>query len=82
MRNRLYDWIELGFSEPTLINCGSVGQPRDGDCRASYGLLEISEGYAPWFRLRRVAYNIGIMEMSIVDAGLPSCLAERLYKGY
>lgn len=42
---------------PAVINPGSVGQPRDGDNRASYGILEISEQSLS-FTIYRVAYDI------------------------
>jgi len=40
-----------------LINVGSVGQPRDGDPRACYVILEAEEGKAPRIAYRRVPYD-------------------------
>jgi putative phosphoesterase len=61
-----------------IINPGSVGQPRDGDPRASYLLLEtdpISVEY------RRVEYNVDATAKAIDAAGLPHSFATRLYWG-
>ncbi|NJL53988.1 metallophosphoesterase family protein [bacterium] len=42
---------------PAVINPGSVGQPRDGDNRASYGILDVTQ-QVPTFTIYRVVYNI------------------------
>lgn len=62
-----------------LINAGSVGQPRDGDPRACYGLFD-SESF-DW-EIRRVAYNVERTAQRIREAGLPDSLARRLEKGH
>lgn len=59
-----------------IINCGSVGQPRDGDNQAKYIL------YHPDTRsitLRRVSYDIGKTASAILEAGLPEIYAQRLF---
>ena len=61
-----------------LINPGGVGQPRDGDPRAAWLLLDTSTWTAEW---RRVEYPIDEAARAIEDAGLPRILAERLYSG-
>jgi diadenosine tetraphosphatase ApaH/serine/threonine PP2A family protein phosphatase len=61
-----------------LINPGGVGQPRDGDPRAAWLLLDTSTWMANW---RRVEYPIDEAARAIEDAGLPRVLAERLYSG-
>jgi predicted phosphodiesterase len=61
-----------------LLNPGSVGQPRDGDPRAAYLLLDLDRGEATW---RRVEYDIERTQRSILDAGLPRSLAARLADG-
>lgn len=72
--------ITLSF-EPDyfyLINPGSVGQPRDRDPRAAYGL------YSPEDRtveFRRIAYDVDCAAAKIRAAGLPEFLAARLYEG-
>jgi diadenosine tetraphosphatase ApaH/serine/threonine PP2A family protein phosphatase len=62
----------------TLVNPGSVGQPRDGDPRASYLLLDVDEQVVTW---RRVAYDIPAVQGAIRAAGLPRRLADRLAVG-
>ncbi len=62
-----------------LVNVGSVGQPRDGDARAAFGVLDESNGTV---ELRRVEYNIEGAQRRIIDAGLPAFLAERLERGF
>jgi diadenosine tetraphosphatase ApaH/serine/threonine PP2A family protein phosphatase len=61
-----------------LVNVGSVGQPRDGDPRAAFGIYE-SEGYS--IRLRRVVYPVEQAQRRILQAGLPVSLANRLAVG-
>ena len=61
-----------------LINPGSVGQPRDGDPRAAWLLLDTEGWTARW---RRVEYPIEKAAGAIEKAGLPRVLAERLYSG-
>ena len=61
-----------------LINPGSVGQPRDGDPRASWLELDTEEETALF---HRVPYEIERAAASIVAAGLPSRLADRLHTG-
>jgi diadenosine tetraphosphatase ApaH/serine/threonine PP2A family protein phosphatase len=61
-----------------LVNPGSVGQPRDGDARAAYGILDLDESY---LALRRVEYDIDGAQKAILQAGLPEPLARRLALG-
>jgi predicted phosphodiesterase len=61
-----------------LINPGSVGQPRDGDPRAAWLLLDTEGWTARW---RRVEYPIEDAAAAIEKAGLPRVLAERLFSG-
>ena len=61
-----------------LINCGSVGQPRDGDTRACYGIFDSA---ASMYRLERVAYDFLTAQKKILRAGLPPFLAERIATG-
>ncbi len=64
-----------------LINVGSVGQPRDGDCRACYGVLEFCDDGRILYNLRRVFYQIPEAEEAFRKTKLPPWLAERLYMG-
>jgi predicted phosphodiesterase len=61
-----------------LINPGAVGQPRDGDPRAAWLLLDTEGWSAEW---RRVEYPIERAASAIEEAGLPTVLAQRLYTG-
>jgi diadenosine tetraphosphatase ApaH/serine/threonine PP2A family protein phosphatase len=61
-----------------LVNVGSVGQPRDGDPRAAFGIYD-SEGST--VVLRRTPYPVEIAQRRILSAGLPSSLANRLAIG-
>jgi len=65
--------IEHGLNY--LINVGSVGQPRDGDPRAAFGIFD-SEALS--LRLRRVEYSVQAAQRRILNAGLPASLANRL----
>ena len=60
------------------VNPGSVGQPRDGDSRASYALLDVTAGTVTHYR---VGYDIGETQRRMAAAGLPAPLAERLSRG-
>jgi predicted phosphodiesterase len=61
-----------------IINPGAVGQPRDGDPRASYAIYD-SEGHM--FRLYRVDYDIRATQDKMMQAGLPITLVTRLEVG-
>jgi diadenosine tetraphosphatase ApaH/serine/threonine PP2A family protein phosphatase len=61
-----------------MLNVGSVGQPRDGDPRASYGVYDAS---ARDLRIRRVGYDVAGAQRRILEAGLPPWLAARLEFG-
>jgi len=73
------DGLRLDLGEGRwLLNPGSAGQPRDGDPRAAWLELD-TEQYGA--RFHRVDYDIDRAAASIVDAGLPKRLADRLYIG-
>lgn len=61
-----------------FINVGSVGQPRDGDPRASYLLYDPK---ARKIRFRRLEYDVEAAQEKIIRAGLPARLAQRLAVG-
>ena len=61
-----------------LINAGSVGQPRDGDPRAAFGIYD-SEAMS--LTLKRVVYPVDGAQRRILGAGLPASLANRLAVG-
>jgi diadenosine tetraphosphatase ApaH/serine/threonine PP2A family protein phosphatase len=69
--------VELAGAR-VLLNPGSVGQPRDGDPRAAWLLLDLAAGTATF---RRVPYDVAATQAEIRAAGLPGALAARLGQG-
>jgi diadenosine tetraphosphatase ApaH/serine/threonine PP2A family protein phosphatase len=61
-----------------IVNPGGVGQPRDGNPRAAYGLLDTEERT---FTFYRVAYAVDETQKKMLEAGLPQALAARLELG-
>ncbi len=72
-----YVWRERGR---VVFNPGSVGQPRDGDWRASFALLSVGEGGLS-VEIRRVEYDVESAASKIREAGLPRSHADRLVTG-
>jgi predicted phosphodiesterase len=70
--------LGLGDADRWLLNPGSVGQPRDGDPRAAYLLLDLAEKRASF---RRVTYPIERTQEELREIGLPEALALRLEHG-
>tara|TARA_R110002049_G_scaffold40732_8_gene123679 strand:+ start:1115 stop:1795 length:681 start_codon:yes stop_codon:yes gene_type:complete len=60
----------------TWCNPGSVGQPRDGDPRASFALWD-----GEHFELHRVDYDIAATRQAMADAGFPPRFHENLVTG-
>ena len=73
-----YQEIHLKPNHKYIINIGSVGQPRDGDPRASFASFDADENLV---QLHRVAYDIHTTQRKIIAAGLPEKLARRLEIG-
>ncbi len=61
-----------------LLNPGSVGQPRDGDPRAAWLLLDLGRRFATF---HRVPYSIEETQSEMHERGLPAVLAARLERG-
>jgi predicted phosphodiesterase len=61
-----------------LLNPGSVGQPRDGDPRAAWLLLDLERRFASF---RRVTYAVEKTQAEMREQGLPPLLAARLSRG-
>ena len=70
--------ITLYSNARYLVNCGAVGQPRDGDPRAAYGVID-TEHHS--ITIHRVPYDVSTAQAKIVSAGLPEVLAQRLAIG-
>lgn len=66
------------FKKGLVINPGSVGQPRDGDPRASFAVLDTASMTCA---IHRVGYGIDKAAAAIRAAGLPDFLADRLSVG-
>ncbi len=60
-----------------IINPGSVGQPRDGDPRASYIIFDTELG----FEFRRVEYDVATTQRKMTELGLSPRMAARLERG-
>jgi diadenosine tetraphosphatase ApaH/serine/threonine PP2A family protein phosphatase len=69
---------QLPTGGAATANPGSVGQPRDGDPRAAYLLLDPFSRRLIW---RRVAYAAASVAARVRQAGLPAWLGERLIEG-
>jgi len=61
------------IGKTTILNPGSVGQPRDHDPRASYGVIENGEA-----SIRRVSYDIGKTVKDLERSGMPYLVKARL----
>jgi len=64
--------------EKVIINVGGVGQPRDGDPRASFGTYDSKTRI---FTLHRVEYNVEQVQGKMKKVGLPQPLIDRLQFG-
>ncbi len=70
--------IRLKDKKRRIINCGSVGQPRDKDPRSCYLIFDIRKQVLEFYR---VPYDIEKTAQAIRSANLPSVLGRRLLKG-
>ena len=70
--------IAVDTEDRWLINPGSVGQPRDGDARAAYAIVDTHAGAV---ELHRRVYDVAEAQGRIRAAGLPDLLATRLAEG-
>jgi predicted phosphodiesterase len=67
--------VKTNCGKRYLINVGSVGQPRDSDNRAAYGLMDLNGNR---FELIRIPYDVDAVVLKIKRQGLPDALADRL----
>ena len=70
--------VKCDFSTKLLINCGAVGQPRDGDTRASFAIWDQDHTRMEFYR---VEYDIELTQKKMAEVRLPSYLIERLAHG-
>ena len=70
--------IRIEKGKKYFINVGSVGQPRDGDWRASYTIFDQQNMIV---KNRRLEYDLKTAQSKIISAGLPEMLANRLALG-
>ncbi|ADB62608.1 phosphodiesterase, MJ0936 family [Haloterrigena turkmenica DSM 5511] len=66
------------FAEGIVVNPGSVGQPRDGDPRAGYAVVDLD---ALTVETHRLEYDIEAVQNAVTDAGLPERIGRRLARG-
>ena len=66
------------FDEGVVMNPGSVGQPRDGDARAAYAILDLADLSV---EERRVEYDVEAVVEAVERAGLPDRIGTRLKMG-
>ncbi|ARS89690.1 metallophosphoesterase family protein [Natrarchaeobaculum aegyptiacum] len=66
------------FSEGIVVNPGSVGQPRDGDPRAAYAVVDLERLSVD---THRVSYDVQAVQEAVREAGLPERIATRLARG-
>ena len=70
--------VEYRKNNKYLFNVGSIGQPRNGDPRASFAIWDTDQMTMSRYLL---PYDIKTTQQKILDAGLPARLAERLEYG-
>lgn len=66
------------LAEGIVCNPGSVGQPRDGDPRAGYAVIDLEEHAV---ETHRVEYDIERTQQAVRREGLPESVASRLLEG-
>ena len=65
-----------------LVNPGGVGQPRDGNWKTSFAVLELGDKREPQkVKFYRKEYPAELTRQKILDAGLPKRLGDRLLRG-
>ena len=70
--------LNLDPDKRYIINVGSVGQPRDNNPAAAFGILDTTENH---YELIRVGYNVSDTIDKMYSAGLPKFLSDRLLVG-
>ena len=71
--------IKIRQNQKYIINCGGVGQPRDGNPKASFGIYDAETNE---IEIKRVEYPIQKTQDKMIKAGLPAVLYLRLWEGF
>jgi len=71
--------LRLEYGSRYLLNPGSIGQPRDGDARAAFAIVDSDQAVVQFWR---VPYDIGSVQERMRRAHLPEPLARRLAAGH
>lgn len=66
VRGGFYSTMRVEPGKKYLVNPGSVGEPRDGDPRASYAIYDLAERT---IQLRRVAYDVAAQQRKRAELG-------------
>jgi predicted phosphodiesterase len=64
-----------------VVNCGSAGQPVDGDPRPPYALIKVTRGARPTGRIVRFSYPVGDVTAALERSSLPNHLIEDFTMG-
>jgi len=70
--------VKISGNKRLIINCGSVGQPRDNDTRASYLIFDTRKHT---IEFHRIPYDYSITVNAMKKNALPASLYKRLLKG-
>ncbi|MEW6607668.1 MAG: metallophosphoesterase family protein [bacterium] len=73
------DTIRILSDEKLIVNVGAVGQPRDGDPRASFGILDTNTNE---ITIHKIPYAIRKTQELMRKEVLPTLLIDRLSEGY
>lgn len=70
--------IDIKPQDKYIVNVGSVGQPRDGNRKATYCIYDTDKKRV---QIKRVDYDVSAVRKKIIDCGLPQFLGDRLLIG-
>jgi len=70
--------VQLDPEKQYIVNVGSIGQPRDGDPRSSFAILDTTTSI---LEIIRVEYDVKLARDKIIETGMPEYLGNRLLQG-
>jgi putative phosphoesterase len=79
--HQAFEWRSERRARGMVFNPGSVGQPRNGDIRASFAILGVEDDGEVQVEIRQVEYDVERAAKKILDSGLPPSLASQLFSG-